>query len=476
MKKRLLVIMVTAMMCWTACGKVLEDSVKDESVHSTPINSDKTETDEDETYVVITDRVITATTTTEATTTETTSSKTATMTFAKATSKKAETTTTSTMTTTAMTTSLTTTMPSTILMTTTSEVTKAGTTTNNTTTTMTTIVTTANQTETATVELTAPPMPTETVEEELTAPNLEECIGWEEEDVEELTPPSFEEWSTTIQETTEPQTTTAPEEVELKIENVPQEVIDVIKEQQRKYPHMQIAVGFFALDGTRGYVYNGNIKLFGACTIKAAYACFVLMECKRRGINIEKYKIEYIPSDNKRGGSGDIATSKNPKQFYTAKELLSKLISISDNTAYSILTNEFAMSDFKDWLRSIGGATKFKNELFSYCNVEERYNEWMAIYKFEQEDNEYAKYLKQLLRTAQAYYLGVGKYSEQQHKSGWTENDDGNMYTACDCGIVNGKYILVILTRDDFAEAPNANHVRAIGRAVNSYVENNNLF
>ena len=106
----------------------------------------------------------------------------------------------------------------------------------------------------------------------------------------------------------------------------------------------------------------------------------------------------------------------------------------------------------------------------------ERYNEWKMIHEYEVSESRYSQQLKQILRTAKDYYLGVGEYSSQQHKSGWTENDNGYMITAADAGIINEKYILVIITRDDMAESPNANPVRAMGRAVNRYVENNNLF
>ena len=349
--------------------------------------------------------------------------------------------------------------------------------------------TTAQPTETSAIELTAPRM-----EEwgnqnvgELVAPNLEDCFIPEdpqEYEALELLPPSIDTWTwNTPQETLSDETNydnidnfqiPDPVDFEPVIENIPYSVQAAIEEQQRMYPHMKVAVGFFALDGSKGYVYNGDTRLFGACTIKAAYACFVLKEAQRRGINIDEYQIEYVPSTDKMGGSGNIADSS--RRYYTVKELLYKLISISDNTAYRMLDKVFSVDDFKRTLKDIGGATEFKNRYFSYTSVYERYNEWRWIYEYEQTGTEYAQYLQSLLKCAQAYYLGIGSYTQHQHKSGWTENDDGYMYTACDAGIVSGKYILVILTRDDWAEAPNANPVRAIGRSVNDFVLNNNVF
>lgn len=451
MNKRLVcVVMPMVMLFCSACGAVVEDT--NNKKLSKTMSTDNFRFIESETYVVITDATKSETTTTE---TETVMS----------TSKKEEKTTKKSTVTSAIATDVVVALePSQT----------------------TTLTTTAKRPETSTVEMTNPQMPTwktETVEE-LTAPNLEDCFipnnSQNNEDDEELPTPTIEAWET-VQETLGAEgkidnyiLPTEPKKSETVIEEIPQSVVNAIKEQQKKYPHMQVAVGFFSLDGSKGYVYNGNTKLFGACTIKAAYACFVLQEAQERGIDIEQYKIKCDLDNDIMSGSGDIQYSS--KRYYTVKELLQKLISISDNTAYKILDKVFSVDDFKDKLKDIGGATEFKNRYFSYTNVYERYNEWQWIYNYEQTGTEYAQYLEELLKGAQAYYLGIGSYTQHQHKSGWTENDAGNMYTACDAGIVSGKYILVILTRDDFAEAPNADPVRAIGRSVNSFVVNNNVF
>lgn len=450
MNKRLVCGVIPLVLVFlSACGEVQEDFNNKKSYHTMP--TDNLRFIESETYVVITESTKTTHTTAE-------------FESVKPKSKKEDETTDRPVLTTAMATDMVVTAE------------PVQTTTENTTT---------NCTETVTVGIVIPgenERKTETVEE-LTAPNLEDCYipnNLQEDDVEELPNPSMPRWDVAQESILDEiilsdfQIPTASSEVEMIIEDIPKSVLNVIEEQQRKYPHMKVALGFFALDGSKAYVYNGNTRLFGACTIKAAYACFVLKEAERRGINISEYKIEYNPATDKMGGSGDIY--KSSKKYYTVEELLQKLIYISDNTAYRMLDKVFSVDDFKVELGKIGGATEFKNRYFSYATVYERYNEWKWIYDYEQAGSEYAQCLEALLKNAQAYYLGIGNYSQHQHKSGWTENDDGNMYTACDAGIVSGKYILVILTRDDWAEAPNADPVRAIGRSVNNFVINNDIF
>ena len=449
MNKRLVCgVMPIVLVFFSACGEVQEDFNNKKSYHTMP--TDNLRFIESETYVVITDSSRTTHTTTVTDT-------------VKPESKKEDETTNKPVSTSAMATEVVVTaepIPTTI------------------------VNTTTKFTETATMGVYTPrgnESKTETVDN-LIPPNLEDCYIPDnlQDDEEELPNPTMPAWEVTHESILDDiifnnsQSPTASAESEMIVNTIPKSVLVAIEEQQKKYPHMQVALGFFALDGSRCYVYNGDLSLFGACTIKAPYACFVLKEAERRGINISEYKIEYNPATDKLGGSGDIY--KNSKKYYTVEELLQKLIYISDNTAYRMLDKEFSVDDFKVELEKIGGATEFKNRYFSYATVYERYNEWKWIYEYEQTGSEYAQCLEALLKNAQAYYFGIGTYSQHQHKSGWTENDAGNMYTACDAGIVSDKYILVILTRDDFAEAPNADPVRAIGRSVNNFVVKNDIF
>ena len=80
---------------------------------------------------------------------------------------------------------------------------------------------------------------------------------------------------------------------------------------------------------------------------------FVLNEMPKTGYNVWTKYLTY-QSWMRNDGSGTIKNDP-PGTQYTVNTLLTKLDSISDNTAYNILVSEFPLSNFQTFLTSIGG-------------------------------------------------------------------------------------------------------------------------
>ena len=250
----------------------------------------------------------------------------------------------------------------------------------------------------------------------------------------------------------------------------PESVLAVIRSIQKQYPNAKISASAYDLSGRRGYTYNGYTPLYAGCSLKAAYATYVLKQCEARGIDISKYCLEYREG-MKNTGAGDLQYSEYGTMF-SVGYLIDKLIIISDNTAYNILLSEFPMWEYKQWLNAIGGQQNIAApyQLYGAASSKERVNEWVHVWNYLNTGSTYANRLRYNLSVASPNFLGANVL----HKSGSCDQWD---YTcASDAGVVNGSYILAIVVQDAESENGSANAVRSIANAIRSWVASNNIF
>ncbi len=274
---------------------------------------------------------------------------------------------------------------------------------------------------------------------------------------------------------------------------LPQKIMQVVESEKKKYPNIVIGVGLFSLDGKNGYVYNENKLISSACTVKAAFACFVLEECEAQGISIWSEKLTYTKAD-KNTGSGVIKNDPIGSE-YSIAEILRVLLYHSDNTGYNILVRRFSpetattkrLEKFNNWLAKIGGANlayQTSDGSVAYlqygsATVMQRYHEWLYIWNYINSSAKYAKSLETYLKNTLYCYITMwmsGKHT-YLHKSGWS---DGNYTSAADCAIVDGQYLLVVITQDYTIKKGHADTVKNIGKATEAYISSiggaNNLF
>lgn len=235
-----------------------------------------------------------------------------------------------------------------------------------------------------------------------------------------------------------------------------------IKDQKEKYPGMEIGVGIYQISKEK-YILTDNIykQISCGCTVKAAYAMYVLQQCEKQEIDIYTTYLTY-KSYMRNGGSGIIKTMSTNKNF-SIDYLIDKLLTISDNTAYNILLSQFTLDGYQEFLDDIGGQQLNKCR-YGACSVNERTNEWINIYKYCKTGKTYSEVLEKYLSQAKYSYLAEG-FTEPHyymHKSGWC---DGTSYnSASDAILVDNEYLIIVLTHDYKQCIAHTDVVKEIGK------------
>ena len=288
------------------------------------------------------------------------------------------------------------------------------------------------------------------------------------------------ETTTTIQTST-PEITTSTFESSIEehqytnegISKLPESIMSVVQYWQGIYPQMNIGVGIYSLDGKSGYEYNANTPINGACTIKAAYAHYVLEECEKQNIDIwaeENYMV-FKARHNDPDGSGNIKYTAYGTQ-YSIGYLINLLLGVSDNVAFNMLEDRFPISSFYQYNTSIGGECDWLK--WGRATVQQRKNEWIAIYNYINSGSKYSEILREDLTGTGFCYIAEGMYNWHNylHKSGWTdENPD---YPASgDCAIIDNEYLIIVMTEDWSAGTGRIDAIRGIAAATESYYYDN---
>ncbi len=254
------------------------------------------------------------------------------------------------------------------------------------------------------------------------------------------------------------------------IQELPDSIMNVVNNCRSRYPGMNIGVGIYSLDGTRGFEYNAYQEMSSACTVKAPYAWYVLQRCERENIDIENTYLTY-EYGMRNNGSGEIKNIGTYGDQYSIKYLLTVLLGISDNTAYNILLSRFSLGDYQAFINQVGGQN-MKGVNYGSASVAQRKNEWVALYNYINSGSYYSETLRQLLSQTQYCYLveGMYFYHSYLHKSGWADGPD---YTsAADCAIVDYNYLLIVITEDRSTGVGHTDVLRTIGDEVETYANN----
>ncbi|MBO4293561.1 MAG: serine hydrolase [Clostridia bacterium] len=252
------------------------------------------------------------------------------------------------------------------------------------------------------------------------------------------------------------------------ITELPDSILNTVEYWKKTYPNMTIGVGLYKLDGTTGYEYNAQTPINSACTIKAAYALYVLKECQRRGIDIWDTFLTY-QSWHSDDGSGDIQLYASYGAQYSIADLVRLLLQVSDNVAYNMLLEQFPLNDFYVENSALGGQNDWSK--WGKASVQQRKNEWIEIWNYVNSSAWYAQVLRDdLTGTQYAYFLqGMQNWHNYMQKSGWTE-DNPEYPATCEAAIIDDRYILIVLTEDytDY-KMGHIDVLQSIGGAVESY-------
>ncbi|MBR1654462.1 MAG: LysM peptidoglycan-binding domain-containing protein [Clostridia bacterium] len=245
------------------------------------------------------------------------------------------------------------------------------------------------------------------------------------------------------------------------------DILSTIKNFEAEYVGTNIGMGIYSLDGTPLFEYNTYSPISGACTVKAAYAYYVLSTCEAEGIDIWNEYLTY-QEGMRNDGSGIIKNSEFGSE-YTISYLLTQLLNLSDNTAYNILLSRFSLDGYQAFLNNIGGQQLYGLQ-YGTVSVEQRRNEWLAIYNYINSGSYYSYTLQQMLTGTNYCYLvqGMANSHSYMHKSGWCSGSD---YTAaCDCAIIDNRYLVIVLSQDYYTGTAHTDIVNVLGREAEIFM------
>ncbi len=250
---------------------------------------------------------------------------------------------------------------------------------------------------------------------------------------------------------------------------LPEDIMNEVYVWQQIYPNMDIGVGIYSLDGESGYQYNEDCYINSACTIKAAYAMYVLKKCEADNIDIWNTFLTYEERHYDPDGSGQIVLYANFGQQYCIGDLIYYLLRVSDNAAYSMLLEMFPLNDFYIENSKIGGEND--GQKWGKATVQQRKNEWLEVYNYANSNSGYSNVLlNNMCGTPYAYLLNSMKdYHYYLHKSGWS--DSYTYPSAGDCAIIDDQYLIIVLTQDYSTGSGHIDCVEAIGRAAENYCD-----
>ena len=257
---------------------------------------------------------------------------------------------------------------------------------------------------------------------------------------------------------------------------LPESVMQVVEKVKKQYPDMDIGVGLYSLDGSKGYVYQDLLAINSASTIKATFGKFVLTECERRGIDLSTTYLTYYPKHYS-NGSGVISKTGKYGDRFTIEYLIEVMYSESDNAAYSMLLDMFPLNQFYEYNKKIGG----ENDGLKYgkATVNQRKNEWLAMYEYITSNSKYSNKLREVMTGTKFAYIPEGMVNTHSymHKSGWMTRSF-TYPAAGDCAIIDDSYLLIIMTQDWLYGLPRIDAIQEVARAVEEFYDKNggNIF
>lgn len=252
------------------------------------------------------------------------------------------------------------------------------------------------------------------------------------------------------------------------IGELPESILSTVEYWKTVYPNMTIGVGLYSLDGSTSFEYNSKKLINSACTVKAAYALYVLKECQRRGIDIWATFLTYQSWHSDPDGSGDIQLYASYGAQYSIADLVRLLLQVSDNVAYNMLLEQFPLNDFYVENSALGGQNDWSK--WGQATVQQRKNEWLEIWNYVNSSAWYAQVLREdLTGTQYAYFLqGMQNWHNYMQKSGWTENTPDYPAT-CEAAIIDDSYLLIVMTQDATCDYGHIDVLQSIGGAVETY-------
>lgn len=207
-----------------------------------------------------------------------------------------------------------------------------------------------------------------------------------------------------------------------------------------------ISLVAYSLDGKKAIGYNTGAQIFCACTVKAPYTLYCLMQMEKGKATLDT-EMTY-EQKHYEPGTGDMQY-KPFGTVFDMRTMLHKSMSISDNVGYMMAVDYFGRDGYNAWVSSISAPSmQIKPTVWSLrANALDLAICWREIYKYFCRGGEYAEFLYNSCTGTEGNYSTQSLNVEFSHKQGHNRSGDWTSYS--DAGIVwkNGApYILAIIT------------------------------
>ena len=232
-------------------------------------------------------------------------------------------------------------------------------------------------------------------------------------------------------------------------------------------------VGFYVVDlGTNmTFSYNANVDFQTASTVKAGMALVAYKRAEQGYFSLDDYWTYQPKHFCER--SGTIVNSPYGTKF-KAREVLHRMINISDNAAYYMVHDYVGVAAYNSILTGIGYKhTHARYNSWGFLTPQELGFVWYELYYY-RNSSSYGKALFNEFLNAQFNFIKQGlnyKYSNIAHKSGW--NDNG--YHDSAIVFAERPYIMVIMTKPGTFDG-NQSYLSRVARLLDEFMGEYTVF
>ncbi len=198
----------------------------------------------------------------------------------------------------------------------------------------------------------------------------------------------------------------------------------------------QLSLSYLSLENGESYVYRDDVLYYAASLVKAPYALYLLRLADSGACDLDQ---ELVLLDKwKQEGTG---TLKNEPEgsLYTVKDLIRLMITISDNTAFKVLREEYPLWEYNQFCRK---ELDVHNTTYQDITAEDMTKCMAAIYSYIETGSENALFLRDLMSQAVSPFIKAPGADLLIHKHGWADpafNDMAIVYE-------EHPYLLVLLS------------------------------
>ena len=271
--------------------------------------------------------------------------------------------------------------------------------------------------------------------------------------------------ATTVPATTAPPTTSqVPPSSEVPpSSSVPTEEMELLSLEERLYIDELIrsypgvfSVYYKDLSSAEVYTYQPDTLYYAASLVKVPYAYYLLTLADQGEIDLDMKLV--LSKHQKQSGTGELKNAPEGSE-YTIRELIEYMITISDNTAFKMLRDQYSLWDYNKFCRKTLGVY---NVTYENVTASDMAICMEAVYNYIKTEAPNALFLKDIMSRATFCNIKASEAELIIHKHGWANPSFNDM------ALVYGErdYLIVIMSDRCDGEKEDIKMFHAISLAI----------